>query len=363
MAYTGTFGMHFPIHQPGWVDLSAPAYVDLAGQAEAAGFETVWVNDNFKARHTFSLLAAIAARHEVGLGTLVTYPYARNPMDLATALGTVAELSGTREVRVGISTGARAIQGPLVDRPSRETAVREAMDIGRRLFAGEDVAFRDFPVLSTYYHIKPAAHLRIQFRPARPLSFWIPPKGPRMLRLAAEHADGVIFNTYTQYAARPFLRDGTLERTVEEMERVRRSAGNTTPLRKIFKLDMSLAADRTAARRFARNFVSFNAAGDADRYIGVGFAAEPLLTLRERYRAGASIEECAELVSDELLDWITLAGAPDDVAEGFAEYLAVAERLDFEQVIVAVPVGPDPAEAIELARTKLLPRVLSGTAR
>jgi alkanesulfonate monooxygenase SsuD/methylene tetrahydromethanopterin reductase-like flavin-dependent oxidoreductase (luciferase family) len=357
MAYTGTFGIHFPIHQPGWVDLAAPAYVGLAGQAQAAGFETVWVNDNFKARHTFGLLAAIAARHEVGLGTLVTYPYARNPMDLATALGTVAELSGAREVRVGISTGARAIQGPLVDRPSRETAVREAIDIARRLFAGEDVAFRDYPVLSAYYHIKPAAHLRIQFRPARPLSFWIPPKGPRMLRLAAEHADGVIFNTYTQYAARPFLRDGTLERTVEEMERLRRAAGNSAPLRKIFKLDMSLAADRTAARRFARNFVSFNAAGDADRYIGLGLAAEPLLALRDRYRAGASIEQCADLVPDELLDWVTLAGAPDDVADGFAEYLDAAARLDFEQVIVAVPVGPDPVEAIELARTHLLTRV------
>jgi alkanesulfonate monooxygenase SsuD/methylene tetrahydromethanopterin reductase-like flavin-dependent oxidoreductase (luciferase family) len=67
-------------------------------------------------------------------------------------------------------------------------------------------------------------------------------------------------------------------------------------------------------------------------------------------------------VSDELLDWITLAGTPDDIAEGFAEYLEVAERLAFEQVILAVPVGPDPAEAIELARTQLLPRVASVTA-
>ena len=63
MAYTGTFGIHFPIHQPGWLELTAPAYVDLAGRAQVAGFETVWANDNFKARHTFSLLGAVAARH------------------------------------------------------------------------------------------------------------------------------------------------------------------------------------------------------------------------------------------------------------------------------------------------------------
>jgi hypothetical protein len=88
--------------------------IDLAGreQAEAAGFETVWVNDNFKARHTFSLLGAVAARHQVGLGTLVTYPYARNPMDLATALGTLAELSA----RVRCGWASRREREPSRDR-------------------------------------------------------------------------------------------------------------------------------------------------------------------------------------------------------------------------------------------------------
>src|SRR5438105_2112964 len=118
MAYRGTFGIHFAIHQPGYVDHSASDLLALVERAVAAGFEHVWINDNFKARHTYSLLAAIASRAPCGLGTLVTYPYARNPMDMATAFGTIAELLSGRELTVGISTGAWAIQGALVEQPS-----------------------------------------------------------------------------------------------------------------------------------------------------------------------------------------------------------------------------------------------------
>src|SRR5215216_5151116 len=155
-----------------------------------------------------------------------------------------------------------------------------------------------------------------------------------MLQLAAEVGDGVVFNTYTQYAALPALRDGSLARTLRALEQQRLAAGNPTPLRRIFKVDMSLAEDGEAARRFARNFVSFNAAGDAERYRALGLADDQLLALRERYLAGGAIEESAELVGRDLIDWVVLAGTPREVVDRFAEYVDYADRLDFEQVIL-----------------------------
>jgi|GEM_PF-6603605 alkanesulfonate monooxygenase SsuD/methylene tetrahydromethanopterin reductase-like flavin-dependent oxidoreductase (luciferase family) len=358
MAYQGTFGVHFPIHQPGWLTMSAARIVELAQHAAGHGFQTVWVNDNFKARHTFSVLSAMAARVPIGLATLVTHPYARNPMDLATAIGTVAELLGERPLRVGISSGAWAIQGVLVERPSPSAAVQEAIAIARQLLSGEEVALADFPILAAYFNIKPAARLKLQFRPGTPVSFWLPPKGPKMLDVAARVCDGVIFNTYTQYAALPHLRSGKLAQTLRDMEAARAQAGNRAPLRRVFKLDMSLAAQREAARQFARNFVSFNAAGDADRYRGVGLDDE-LDRLRDRYKTGASIEQSAELVGEKLIDLVVLAGTPDDVRDRFAEYVDAAERLDFEQVILAVPVGPDPFQAIELAGKEVIGKLVA----
>lgn len=134
MAYQGTFGVHFPIHQPGWLDMSARRIVELAKHAAEHGFDTIWVNDNFKARHTFSLLAAISASCPVNLATLVTYPYARNPMDLASAISTVVELLGERPLKIGISSGAWAIQGSLSERTKPMRAVEEQLRIlpGRR---------------------------------------------------------------------------------------------------------------------------------------------------------------------------------------------------------------------------------------
>jgi 5,10-methylenetetrahydromethanopterin reductase len=357
MAYQGKFGIHFAIHQPVYVDHSASDLLLLAERASALGFAHVWINDNFKARHTYSLLAAIASRLRCGLGTLVTYPYARNPMDMATAFGTIAELLDGQELTVGISTGAWAIQGSLVDQPSPTQAVEETIELVRQLLAGDDVDFSGYPILSNYFHIKGNARFHLQFRPQRGVTFWIPPKGPRMLRLCAELCDGVIFNTYTQYAALPFLRDGTLARTIASMEEMRREVGNKTPLRRIFKLDVSLHDDGELARRFAQNFVSFNAADDADHYRKMGLPANQLDALQSRYRGGAEIKDAAPLVGRELVDWVVLAGTPDEVADRFAEYVDGADRLGFEQVIFAVPLGPEPRRAVELAGS-LMQRVV-----
>ena len=361
MAYQGTFGIHFAIHQPGYVDYSATQIVALAESAAAQGFDHVWINDNFKARHTYSLLAAIASRAACGLGTLVTYPYARNPMDMATAFGTVAELLDDRELTVGISTGAWAIQGALIEQPSPTQCVQESIELSRALLTGTEEDFRRYPALAAYFHIKEGAKFHLQFSPQRPVSFWIPPKGPRMLRLAAEVCDGVLFNTYTQFAALPFLRDGTLNRTIAEMERMRSAAGNKTSLRRIFKLDVLLDDDGEAARRFAQNFVSFNAADDASHYEKFGLPPDQLQELQRLYRDGAEISDAARTVGRELVDWVVLAGTPAQVQDRFAEYVDAADRLGFEQIIFAVPLGPHPHRAIELARD--LARKLTGTRR
>jgi 5,10-methylenetetrahydromethanopterin reductase len=350
MAYKGQFGIHFAIHQPGYVDLSATDLVSLAKTASDQGFAHVWINDNFKARHTFGLLAAIAAHVECSLGTLVTYPYVRNPMDVATAFGTIAELLKGRELTAGISTGAWAIQGSLVERPAPTASVREAIELCRTLLSGGDIDFHRFPLLSSYFHIKEDARFHLQFRPKAPVSFWIPPKGPRMLTLAAEICDGVLFNTYTQFAALPFLRGGTLEKTIRHMESVRSASGNRTSLRRIFVLDISLDEDGDLAKRFAQNFVSFNAADDADHYRKFGLPEDQLQVLRSRYRSGSDIGEVAEGVGRELVDWVVLAGTPGEVQDRFAEYVDAADRLGFEEIILAVPLGPNPRKAIDLGR-------------
>jgi alkanesulfonate monooxygenase SsuD/methylene tetrahydromethanopterin reductase-like flavin-dependent oxidoreductase (luciferase family) len=328
----------------------------LAGAASDAGFRTVWVNDSFEARQTYSLLGAIAARSSTDLGTLVTYPFARNPIDFSTTLGTIGELMGGQEFRMAMSTGAPTQQGLYVERPIPTQMVEETILLARRLLAGDDIRLGDYPALAAYYHLKADARFRMSLEGGHKVSFWIPPHGPRMLELTARICDGVILDTVNQYASLPSIRNGTLARTLADMDRMRAEAGNTTPLRRILKVGMSIAEDRDEARAFARNFVSFQVAGHIDRYRELGFPSDQLDALEKHYREGGSIAGAAQYVGPELIDQVVLAGSPADVAERFTEYVSYADELGIEEVIIGVPVGPDPFKAIELATQELLPK-------
>ena len=78
--------------------------------------DILWVQDQLLARNVYALLGAIAYAG-CGVGTNVTYPIGRNPIEMASALATIAELApDDRELMVGLGTG-----GALVDSLFRRT--------------------------------------------------------------------------------------------------------------------------------------------------------------------------------------------------------------------------------------------------
>jgi len=98
--FTGEIGIHYPLHV-----LNRYSLPQLIGLAERAlqtmgqfGFSQVWTNDNLEYRSVLASSAAIVARLPVKLGTAVTVPYFRNPVDLAMAFQTISELMDGREI-------------------------------------------------------------------------------------------------------------------------------------------------------------------------------------------------------------------------------------------------------------------------
>ena len=85
-----------------------PHLVELAAQAEAKGVGQLWVTDNLRSRQSFVVLAAMASRLKVKLGTAVTVQYFRNPVDLADSIATLSELMG----RAGIKHRSGPGQSP-----------------------------------------------------------------------------------------------------------------------------------------------------------------------------------------------------------------------------------------------------------
>ena len=59
------------------------------------GFDQVWINDNLGFHQVYVALAALASsRLPASLGTSVTNPYARNPIDVAATFASLAQVMG-----------------------------------------------------------------------------------------------------------------------------------------------------------------------------------------------------------------------------------------------------------------------------
>ena len=157
--------------------------IRLAQLVENYGFENLWYAEEKFFRDPYvSLTHALhhTARIKVGLG--VTDPYTRHPALTAMAMGTLAELAGGRGV-LGIGAGFSGLQALGVKQPKPVKALREAIDLMRRLWAGETVT-TEGEIVSFYGG-------ELNFKPPSNIPIHIATSGRQILRLAGEIADGV----------------------------------------------------------------------------------------------------------------------------------------------------------------------------
>lgn len=340
MSFRGTFGIQYAIHYPVWRDLSMPELLRLAEITAAGELEYLWLDDAFDGRQTLCTLAAMAARVPSGYGTMVKSPWGQNPLDLAGALGAIAELMPEgRDLRIGMSTGRSA--GRFVDRPRPVRMVREAIELCRRLLDGEEVALREFPAMVAYFHLREDVSMQLPYAVPGRVSFWIPPAGPQMMRATADLADGVVVEIGTRHGFRA-LGDGTVAREFEEVEQLRRERGNPRPLRRLLQVEMSLGRNRQEALERAHLHAS---------------AAARRGPHHDAAKLGLSSGQGEPTFSESDLEAMFLVGTPDDVGERLLACMDAAEELGCEHIMLAVPAGPQPMEVAELAGQVLVPLV------
>jgi alkanesulfonate monooxygenase SsuD/methylene tetrahydromethanopterin reductase-like flavin-dependent oxidoreductase (luciferase family) len=181
-----------------WTDGSTPRWVEireLGVRAEEIGFDTVWIPDELLWRPTggetrgwwecVAMAGAVAAStSRIKVGTWILSALHRNPGITAKAVETLDEISGGRFV-FGLGSGHAGRQAHAFGLPEDHVMSRfeEAVEIilpllrhGRANFEGAYHAARDLE------------HRPVGPRPGR-IPIMIGAKGPKMLRLAARHAD------------------------------------------------------------------------------------------------------------------------------------------------------------------------------
>ena len=199
-------------------------YLDRVRRAEALGYDVLLVTDHLTRQLSPvpAMAAAAAVTTRLRIGSYVFANDFRHPLMLAREAATMDVLSGGR-LEFGLGAGWRVSDYRQLGIPYDPPAMRidrleEALGIIRRLFAGETVT-----------HEGPAYRLgaaRLSPAPVQaPIPIMLGGGGPRLMRIAAQHADIISFIPQFNHAGRPIVRQATESALVEKVAAVRRAAG------------------------------------------------------------------------------------------------------------------------------------------
>jgi probable F420-dependent oxidoreductase len=187
---------------------------EIAQQAEADGFDSIWLADHLLYRdpgqptrgiwESWTMLAALAeATRRTELGTLVLCNSFRNPAILAKMATAADEVSAGRLI-LGIGAGWNEPEYQAYGLPfdHRVDRLEEALQILRPLLRDGHVDFA-----GRYYQARDCDNVPLGPRPAGP-PLMIGGEGPRLLKLTAQNAD--LWNT--GYMGQPETMAGPLAR-------------------------------------------------------------------------------------------------------------------------------------------------------
>ena len=296
MADVGLMGMHVP-------GMSWREICDAAVLAEELGYSCLSMGESWGEDALTSLAQLAAVTSRIRIGSSIVPVFARSPANLAMTALNLDRMSQGRFF-LGLGTSGRLViedfHGETFARPL--TRMREYIDIVRKAARGERLDHD-----GEFFHIK---RFQLRFAPYRAsLPIYIAALSPPSLRLTGELADGWL----------PiFLAPARMVAAVVELKAGAEAAGRT--LRDIAispQVSIYVTDDVAAARDRERPHIAFYIGGMGVFYHAymrrIGFGAEAD-RVREAFQAKER-ERAARLVTDEMVDAMTILGNPKQCHE------------------------------------------------
>jgi 5,10-methylenetetrahydromethanopterin reductase len=311
-------------------DLPLPQYEALAQAAEAAGFDQFWVSHDLFLRSSSVILPILArATTKMEIGSCIFNPYTINPAELAMFAATMDELSGNR-FNLGLAAGAKEFLrwvGLEQDRPL--AAMRETIEIVRRLLSGESSALHGH-----FGQWTSEAYLR--FPAPRVTPIYVGAMGPKMLELAGELGDGILpllFPPEHYFNVRPIVDAGIARRPAALSE-----------LDFAACIWVSLSADGEAAKRTLAQKIAYYGSSLGPMILAqLDLSAEDFALIQQALFVERDEDKAVAMV-DERMMRIGVVGRPSDVIARLEPLVeAGAQHLSF-----GPPLGPEPLEAVVL---------------
>jgi len=330
----------------GFETVHAQKQMECARVAEELGYGTYWVPEDYFFRGAFALASAVACstkRMRVGLG--VVNPFTRHPAVTAIELAALTEIAGSGRTVLGLGASVKFWienqMGIPYKRP--EAAMRETIDLVRRLFRGEAVTFEEGRAVK-------ANAVKFNFpSPQAAVPIHLGVIGPKNLEMAGEIADGVLLSAMTspQYA----------RFAVEQVRRGAERAGRELDDFEIGALlFISVSENAREAREAVKPFLAtlvslISGQPDSPLFTTVGMPAEEIRRFGETFAQG---ELPVALVTDWMIDTFAIAGTPEHCREQLAKVIDAGVR---SPVAFEIP-GIDPLTTIRSVREHLMPHFL-----
>lgn len=287
-----------------------PELVDLGRLCEGLGYDQLWYTDVRFFRECYLGLAALAANtSRILLGPGVTDPYSRHPAVTAATIATFDELCGRRAL-LGLGVGGTGFRELGLTTPLPVAALRETVDMVRRLLRGEEVTVQG--------KVVSLSAGRLQFAPVRNhIPIYFATQGAQVTRLAGEVADGVLIANIVIPSALDFY--------LEQLRKGAAKAGR--PLSAIdisVRFEVCVSEDEEAAlavmqRRVAARLIAGYPHWDYLEQLGIKLP-EAFVDLASRKDAKL-VNQAAVFLPADVLERTTLFGRPERIAAQVARVL------------------------------------------
>jgi 5,10-methylenetetrahydromethanopterin reductase len=297
--------------------------VKYAQRAEESGFHRVWVGEDILSREIFTYLTILALRTgTIGIGSGITNPYVRKITTIASSSAGVQHLSGGRFI-LGLGPGGLPEVEKITGRPPHNVVdvMWEATTVLKRIFNGGAVSHQGVLICLSDYII---THPEI-----KPLEIYFGVRGPKLLGLAGEVADGVIFSGPLDYLARG----------IEIVEESARASGRDPKgIGRVLWNAFVMGSDLKAARPMAATMMASLPKAALD-YIDI--KRETVEEVRRLF-ALSRYGDAYSLIHEDMIRELMIAGTRTEIEDRVEK----CRRMGFDELVVGPPYGKDPLKVI-----------------
>ena len=287
--------------------MPSPDVIALVVEAERLGYDYCMVADEGVHPDIYACLGAAARETKrIQLGVM-TNGYTRHPAVTAAALATVNELSGGRVVATMLAGGSMVLGPMAIERHRPFRVVSDTLTVLSKLWSGETISWRG------EHCSLDGAQLGMG---AQDIPIWIAGRGPLVLGLAGEVADGVICTVKPDVGA-----------ALELVEESAKQAGKPAP-RSMYLGRICYTAELLEGQRRTLSYVLMDSPRRVLRSLGLD---DDNIAIVEHAARSNDPGRVDPLITDGLLRRYQIAGTPKECA---AEVVRMAAEHDLHAVLI-----------------------------